>query len=71
MGLVSLFATSLAAPAARIASTGPALIKEKGGPATARKKPMLYPRDHASLMIPVPSLLGHLTMVHVPVARGM
>ena len=71
MGLVSLFATSLAAPAAKSASTGPALTGEKGGPATARMKPMPYPRDRASLMIPVPSLLGHLTMVHAPVARRM
>ena len=71
MGLVSLFATSLAAPAAKSASTGPALTGEKGGPATARMKPMPYPRDRASLMIPVPSLLGHLTMAHAPVARRM
>jgi len=71
MGLVSLFATSLAAPAAKNASTRTALTREKGGPATARMKPMPYPRDRVSLMIPVPSLLGRLTMVPVPVARRM
>ena len=56
MGLVSLFATSLAAPAAKSVWTGLALTREKGGPVTARKKPMLCPRDHVSLMIPVPEL---------------
>ena len=71
MGLVSIFATSLAAPAARIASTGPALIKEKGGPATARKKPTACPKDLVSLMTLVPSLQGHLTMVPVLAARRM
>ena len=71
MGLVSHFATSLAAHAARSASTGLALTREKGGPATAKKKHMPCPRDRASLMIPVPSLLGHLTTVPVPVAGKM
>ena len=69
--MVSPFATSLVAPAAKSALTGLALTREKGGPATAKKKHMPCPRDRASLMIPVPSLLGHLTMVPVPVARGM
>ena len=71
MGLVSPFVTSLVAHAAKSASTGLALTREKGGPATARKKPMPCPRDHVSLMIPVPSLLGHHTMVPVLVAKTM
>ena len=73
MGLVSLFATSLVAPAAKPKSAliGLVLKKEKSGPATARMKPLLYPRDHASLTIPVPCLLGHLTKLPVPVVRRM
>ena len=71
MGLVSPFVTSLVAHAARSASTRLALTREKGGPATARKKPMPCPRDHVFLMIPAPSLLGHHTRVPVLVARTM
>ena len=71
MGLVSPFVTSPVAHAARSALTGLALAREKGGPATARKKPTACPKDPASLMIPAPSLLGHRMMVPVLVARRM
>ena len=71
MGSVSLFATSPAALAARIASTRPALKGEKGGPATVRKKPTPCPQGPVSLTNPAPSLLGHLTKVTVPVARRL
>ena len=71
MGLVSRFATSLAAHAARSASTGLALTREKGGPATATGKPPTCPKDPVSLMNPAPNLLGHLTRVPVSVARRM
>ena len=69
MGLVSPFVTSLVAHAARSASTRLALTREKGGSATVRKKPTICPKDPASLTIPVPSHLGHHTMVPVLVAR--
>ena len=69
MGLVSLFVTLLAAHAARIAWTRLALTREKGTTATVRRKPTACPKDPASLMIPVQSLLGHHMMVPVLVAR--
>ena len=71
MGSVSLFATSPAAPAARIASTGHALIRERGGPATARKKLTPCPQGPVSLINLALSLPGHRTKVTVPVARRL
>merc|ERR1711990_1214552 len=71
MCLVSPCATSLAAPAAGSALTGLALTRERGGHATARKKPIPCPKEHVSLVIPAPSLLSHRTMVPVLVARRM
>ena len=67
--VVSFSVTERAVRAARSVSTGLALTREKGGSATVRKKPTICPKDPASLTIPVPSHLGHHTMVPVLVAR--
>ena len=64
------FATSPGAPAARSAWTGLA-AREKAGPATVRMKRLPCPKDRVSSMIPVPSLLGPLTLEPVPVAKMM
>ena len=64
------FATSPGAPAARSAWTGLA-AREKAGPATVRMKRLPCPKDRASSMTPVPSLLGPLTLEPVPVAKMM